>query len=472
MTYHEYQKAVFDWLMAKHQKDPGFTFSVRQKASKGSESNYFIGTETSNYFGFTLWTIPVGYPGSATDLINVMFTEVEGKYAFHVQFQQTKSPHNDQNKSALKLIQEIKPKMLGAYGDHSENAAKAKMERYSVLYNDSESDTVEELLKKLDKELPKIISIVDSEIEKATKRNKNFIAHRITKDEFRRMMEKLEKRVKKYQSHIKGVPPPPEETPEHNPKVYTSKKIQNPNIILYGPPGTGKTYHTINKALELIEPDFYNNNKNNRFELTKKFKELKFDPTTKEGQIGFVTFHQSLGYEDFIEGIKPVMEKSDEDDISYDVVPGIFKSICDRAFSKESNLEKKIEWLKKECSELDNKKPVLIKAKNTKFTVSYRGGITFRVRPASTSKENADYPVSIENIRKMYQGNSRKSIYNPTYTIGILRYLFENGLTKYEQITTENKKNYVLIIDEINRGNIASIFGELITLLEHDKRLG
>ena len=59
LTYQQYEKAVFDWLMDKHKKDPGFTFSTRLKANKGSELDYFIGTEKSGYFGFTFWNIPV-----------------------------------------------------------------------------------------------------------------------------------------------------------------------------------------------------------------------------------------------------------------------------------------------------------------------------------------------------------------------------------------------------------------------------
>ena len=62
MTYQEYEKQVFDWLYTKFKNDNTFTFSLRQKASKGSELDYFIGTEKSKYFGTTFWNIPVGYP--------------------------------------------------------------------------------------------------------------------------------------------------------------------------------------------------------------------------------------------------------------------------------------------------------------------------------------------------------------------------------------------------------------------------
>lgn len=72
-SYLELQKIVFDRLMTKHSQDSLFTFSVRQVASKGAELNYFIGTEKSKYFSTTFWSIPVNYPGSSSDLINLVF---------------------------------------------------------------------------------------------------------------------------------------------------------------------------------------------------------------------------------------------------------------------------------------------------------------------------------------------------------------------------------------------------------------
>ena len=134
------------------------------------------------------------------------------------------------------------------------------------------------------------------------------------------------------------------------------------NQILFGPPGTGKTYNTVNMALDIVCP----------IEGSQWEKEQRKDARDKyqimldAGQIVFVTFHQSMSYEDFIEGIKP---KTKDGKITYEVKNGIFKELC-------------------------------AKAKKDKL------------------------------------------------------------------------KNYVMIIDEINRGNVANIFGELISLIEDDKRLG
>ncbi len=244
------------------------------------------------------------------------------------------------------------------------------------------------------------------------------------------------------------------------------------NTILYGPPGTGKTYSTIDKALNIVDPDFLISSFNNRAALLTRFRDLYFDPSTEKGQIAFVTFHQSMSYEDFIEGIKPMAPESGANQLSYDIVPGIFKQLVNAASTEGGNFIEKIEWLKNKCSEADNQSPIEIKTSGSKFTISYRGGRTFRIKPKPSINPDSDYAASIDNIRKMYEGASRSEVYNPTYVSGVLSYLYDNGLVKDRNTGAGKSKPYVLIIDEINRGNVSQIFGELITLIEKDKRIG
>lgn len=94
------------------------------------------------------------------------------------------------------------------------------------------------------------------------------------------------------------------------------------NQILYGSPGTGKTYHTIDKALEILGENLESRDE----------KKAKFDEYVKNGQIVFATFHQSYGYEEFVEGIKPIIDNDENSqEVKYDVKDGIFKELCDKS---------------------------------------------------------------------------------------------------------------------------------------------
>jgi 5-methylcytosine-specific restriction protein B len=99
------------------------------------------------------------------------------------------------------------------------------------------------------------------------------------------------------------------------------------NQILYGPPGTGKTYNTINRALQVVAPEFYHLHKDNRVELKSHFDEL-----VAKNRIGFVTFHQSFSYEDFVEGLRANSDEAGQ--VSYDLEDGIFKRMCAAANAK------------------------------------------------------------------------------------------------------------------------------------------
>ncbi|MCX6325053.1 MAG: AAA family ATPase [Bacteroidia bacterium] len=471
-TYKEFQESVYNWFMDKNKADPSFTFSLRQKANKGSELNYFIGTERSKYFGTTLWTIPVGFPGSSQDLTDIFFGFDDDKLKYYIEFTQTKNPDSKQNTSALNLIQNIKEEIRSSVALAVESRITSKMESYKTKSPEKAYTTIEDLLSDLEKQLDIIIPIVEKGITNEQKKNSSFIAHRITEEEFENMQLKLKERQKKYAKN-------PETDDDLNAAPENIQKdLENHadilplNQILFGPPGTGKTYNTINKALKIVARDFYLKNEKNRKALTQKFKELSYDPKTEKGQVAFVTFHQSMSYEDFIEGIKPLDPEENDGQIVYDVMPGIFKKIVKSASTTGSNFQEKIEWLKKKCAEAESEKPLLIKTKGSEFSISFRGGRTFKIKPSQSLNPQAEYTASIENIRRVYEGASRKDVYNPTYVVGILDYLYTNGLNRGKSINASNETPYVLIIDEINRGNVSQIFGELITLIEEDKRLG
>ncbi|MDD8058506.1 McrB family protein [Shewanella metallivivens] len=245
------------------------------------------------------------------------------------------------------------------------------------------------------------------------------------------------------------------------------------NQILYGPPGTGKTYNTINQALAIVDPAYLTEYEHDRHKIKARFDEL-----VTKNRIGFVTFHQSFSYEDFVEGLKA---NSDNGVLSYSVDPGVFKSICERASSSHLQVvsvdafDDAVIQLQEKYEEADDRIEMET-VRGKKFEIEYVGGITFKIFPHSTESTDPKYVASIANVRKLYLTGSKQDIYNTSYVEGFLLYLKKHfGLKEYVPEVADHETTqqpFVLIIDEINRGNISNIFGELITLIEPSKRSG
>lgn len=292
------------------------------------------------------------------------------------------------------------------------------------------------------------------------------------------------------------------------------------NQILYGPPGTGKTYNTINKALEIIND---NDVKQLDFNDRKAVKKL-FDKKMSDKQIVFATFHQSMSYEDFIEGIKP---KSKDGKVEYHVEEGLFKSISKKALAEYLQTDKSnsnddfdsiyTEYINKLKPFIGLKEGVFKTKTGTEIMLVdvSESSILVKYLWTNNKKESEGihvFSVTKEKLKKvLLEGIEPKkvknlkteihpivghihcelfAVYKDFYDfilqnkgeIETVHFDFEEA--DYEDVledflkldieTINNKKvkSFVLIIDEINRGNISQIFGELITLIENTKRLG
>ena len=262
-----------------------------------------------------------------------------------------------------------------------------------------------------------------------------------------------------------------------NDKWNSTKPLRNTmltsiphNQILFGPPGTGKTYNVIDKALSVLAPELLHQAGIDRAALQTKFAEFE-----KAGQVAFVTFHQSFSYEDFVEGLRA--ETLETGELNYRVVDGVFLTMCKRAQSgrvaKDDPFDQAVMKLEQQIEQSEDGLLPMQTIKGNKFDVSYTGGDTFLCYPASNPDLKNGYTANLKLVREFYE-TGKTSSYNPSYVKGMLQYLKKHcGLPEqYQPPSNAQRKPFVLIIDEINRGNISRIFGELITLLESSKREG
>ena len=242
------------------------------------------------------------------------------------------------------------------------------------------------------------------------------------------------------------------------------------NIILQGAPGTGKTYATAELALRVLGDTKSYLNHTDMMEA--------YEKKRKEGQIEVVTFHQSMDYEDFIEGLKPEITPNEE--VIYKIEDGIFKKICMKASGetytdKEDNFEES--WAKI-IADVEEKGKVELQtlSKKSKFYIEINADGDGFVEHVEASENTKGYirGYNHDQLYRIYRGlPGVPGQGHDNYRRAITKYMEERyGLKPFSAGSAINQhaKKYVLIIDEINRGNVSKIFGDLITLLEADKR--
>ena len=329
------------------------------------------------------------------------------------------------------------------------------------------------------------------------------------------------------------VPGQAEETP---PAAFMPVPGVPLNQILYGPPGTGKTYRVIDEALSILDPVTLHMHPGPEGRAARK---IRYDQLVEQGRVSFVTFHQSFGYEDFIEGIKPVMQKGN---LSYELQDGVFleavraagghlptpegappsteptaqvrpgaqvwriyidgsapvSQVRDRSLARG---EMRVGSWGGAVQDL-NEKPY---DSLSEQKILFRDGV--RIGDLILLATGANRISAIGVVSGEYTFDPAEPIFATDYAHARpVRWLAKDlSLTAqamtgktFSQQTIQRVKGvtptqvlahlpiassperagqtmaqaHVLIIDEINRGNIAKIFGELITLLESSKRAG
>ena len=243
-------------------------------------------------------------------------------------------------------------------------------------------------------------------------------------------------------------------------KLLKEKK----NIILQGAPGTGKTYNTAAIALKTLGVT--------DIDLTDHKAVMKRYDSLLGDQIFFTTFHQSLDYEDFVEGLKPHVQTDTDGNsigVTYEPEDGIFKRACNAVQTDQSKdiIECIDDYLQKIKGYQNKREIPTVTGRSSLYVWWKEGNSTVSCRSTnSTSSRGEEYtpsPLNIEKIKLQAQGKGVENNWQQ------YAQAFIEAVKKEFHATTN--KPVVLIIDEINRGNVSKIFGELITLLESDKRL-
>ena len=251
------------------------------------------------------------------------------------------------------------------------------------------------------------------------------------------------------------------------------------NTILYGPPGTGKTYNTILRAAQIIEGR----------EIDSYEEALDIFKSNLHNRIEFITFHQNYSYEDFIQGLRP--ETDNKSSLVFDKKDGVFKKIADKALenlklvqkapdelSNEAKFNKALELFSDKILESEDN----FKINDTAFIFEVEED-AFRYTGEKWTNHANGLRMKFSDLKEFYRNNvkSRKDIkalsnisglanQHATYYYLVYAEIIKLLPKKAEEPQKITRKNFVIIIDEINRANISRVFGELITLIEPDKR--
>lgn len=500
-TLQRVNNQLLDYLTTIHRADPKFLFGVRVQNNKGrmEEGQWFQG-DGNNYTFFSFYK--AGDKKNKTKTIGFVIHETPQK-ELQKWIEIVYPAETDQN--LINFYQDIKRFIADSLKiDLTKNILETRKWGFHLRgdYLEQFKWFVETIKPYIDQQ------IVHHGLEKQ---------FNYTEKEFDKNLQRILKFKEKLEQ------PPIEAKTE----TGMSNNKTPRNKILYGPPGTGKTYNSIRYAVSIVNPNLKTDDR--------KTLKKEFDALASANQVFFTTFHQSMSYEDFIEGIKPLKPQDGDTFVKYAVEDGIFKNACAHAayFCYEEYKKSKSKpsaygfdelyesFIDHIAKQMKSGKPPIYKSLTGKeiTVIEINSNASIKARAKDSVAANNPAPLTKENIQKLYDTfdaveeiKNLKQIqdvvevtvrHTEFYAVFKALKAFEKDeftpelddleqSDTVERISVEEKlrkfnsgvyheaikefggkaKPVVLVIDEINRGNVSQIFGELITLIEEDKRLG